>query len=414
MRGEQGASIASKRCECGSSPRARGTGVLDAIEGVLHRFIPACAGNSAASDWLTPVLPVHPRVRGEQDHADYHLVRWSGSSPRARGTAIRDRAVSVCGRFIPACAGNREWGWLRDNPLRVHPRVRGEQDLNTLLERLPVGSSPRARGTVQVCGLDAIEFRFIPACAGNSWRTGLTASSVAVHPRVRGEQARRTAREHVWGGSSPRARGTASARRIATARTRFIPACAGNRPVRSAKAKMATVHPRVRGEQTLAWSDNVAVNGSSPRARGTGPNNQRRHPQARFIPACAGNRHRRGDAQVPGAVHPRVRGEQAQRSNSRSRMIGSSPRARGTEQRHHYPSERIRFIPACAGNRRPRDAQASAQTVHPRVRGEQWQLRLFIVRRYGSSPRARGTVHACRDEVQVCRFIPACAGNSST
>ena len=50
----------------GSSPRVRGTGVIEQIRGIPIRFIPACAGNSASSTLLGAFSTVHPRVCGEQ------------------------------------------------------------------------------------------------------------------------------------------------------------------------------------------------------------------------------------------------------------------------------------------------------------------------------------------------------------
>ena len=49
---------------------------------------------------------VHPRVRGEQAIASTHIRRLCGSSPRARGTGAGTADQLKQWRFIPACAGN--------------------------------------------------------------------------------------------------------------------------------------------------------------------------------------------------------------------------------------------------------------------------------------------------------------------
>ena len=72
----------------GSSPRVRGTRKDGKAAPRLHRFIPACAGNTASALVKPCSRTVHPRVCGE------HL-------PRGRGGGAERR-------FIPACAGNTQ------------------------------------------------------------------------------------------------------------------------------------------------------------------------------------------------------------------------------------------------------------------------------------------------------------------
>ena len=193
--------------------------------------------------------PVHPRVRGEQPAKSGKTSISIGSSPRARGTVTLEDHLDRPGRFIPACAGNRPATRACSGFRPVHPRVRGEQTSTHASNVSQNGSSPRARGT----GLDRIgvvgQFRFIPACAGNSRSRRDRGCDGPVHPRVRGEQARVIKPGHNVSGSSPRARGTGAARPALGRWRRFIPACAGNRPARWRRHHPAPVHPRVRGEQ---------------------------------------------------------------------------------------------------------------------------------------------------------------------
>ena len=71
---------------------------------------------------------------------------------------------------------------------------------------------------------------------------------------------------------------------------------------------------------------------------------------------------------------------------------GSSPRVRGTRRQLGRQEANCRFIPACAGNTSERRAGRSRTTVHPRVCGEH-----AIVGIGGDL---------------LTRFIPACAGNT--
>ncbi len=57
---------------------------------------------------------------------------------------------------------------------------------------MSVGSSPRVRGTVHRLLRDQIAERFIPACAGNGWRSDRIAGAPTVHPRVCGERSTHT------------------------------------------------------------------------------------------------------------------------------------------------------------------------------------------------------------------------------
>ena len=213
------------------------------------RFIPACAGNTARSCRRAQIDPVHPRVCGEH----------YGKLP----------SQLVCGRFIPACAGQFVIVASMGSFAGSSPRVRG-----TLLEAVrscPAGSSPRVRGTL--CG------------------STLESSGI-----------------RLFSGSSPRVRGTLPEVPISSGFQRFIPACAGNTATFTVTFATALVHPRVCGEHRDILGFLLVTVGSSPRVRGTpdrtGPNN----PPTRFIPACAGNTSLQPRPIIKTGSSPRVRG----------------------------------------------------------------------------------------------------------
>ena len=112
--------------------------------------------------------------------------------------------------------------------------------------------------------------RFIPAWAGNRPVVGFVGHGRAVHPRVGGEQAFRPERPKNDTGSSPRGRGTERVKVKADVIHRFIPAWAGNSSSEVAKRRSNPVHPRVGGEQDIAFDPTANQAGSSPRGRGTG------------------------------------------------------------------------------------------------------------------------------------------------
>ena len=172
----------------GSSPRVRGTLCAWQPARARLRFIPACAGNSPLASPNPALSTVHPRVCGELAHARRVGGIEGGSSPRVRGTLLRQLAEQLAQRFIPACAGNSQID---------SPSWQGSD-----------GSSPRVRGTPIQGSSGRSASRFIPACAGNSQPTATRCWCISVHPRVCGELPCPGPHRATLIGSSPRVRGT--------------------------------------------------------------------------------------------------------------------------------------------------------------------------------------------------------------
>ena len=176
-----------------------------------------------------PASPsVHPRLRGEHAWLIFGMNRAGGSSPPARGTHCSGPDGVDLGRFIPACAGNTRRRRSSSRRCSVHPRLRGEHWRADDGDRQDHGSSPPARGTLIGHDEDITAERFIPACAGNTHDEPRHAAGSAVHPRLRGEHAPGGRTLLQAAGSSPPARGTRRRCANESARSRFIPACAGN------------------------------------------------------------------------------------------------------------------------------------------------------------------------------------------
>ena len=93
----------------------------------------------------------------------------------------------------------------------------------------------------------------------------------------------------------------------------------------------------------MAW-------GSSPHARGTLPCDGRLGGLEGIIPACAGNTVRYARPVSHSQDHPRMRGEHAMVGMKPSRIVGSSPHARGTPPAQLRTFATGGIIPACAGN----------------------------------------------------------------
>ena len=216
----------------GSSPRVRGTSRLNMSTMPDRRFIPACAGNMDTSQHQQPLPSVHPRVCGEHSLPPVLAIYSAGSSPRVRGTCLVDVKADVVRRFIPACAGNMTGRCRGKCCETVHPRVCGEHLPRSLRCILAPGSSPRVRGTwpshsesaqygrfipacagnMRLASACYATLRFIPACAGNMSGRPRPAAISSVHPRVCGEHMTPIASNGYKLGSSPRVRGTCLAK----------------------------------------------------------------------------------------------------------------------------------------------------------------------------------------------------------
>ena len=151
----------------GSSPRLRGTSFLHPLHFVGARFIPAPAGNMREHRPAERDPPVHPRACGEHARGKSEKSGRIGSSPRLRGTCVRECDDRYRVRFIPAPAGNiRACTWPPRRP-PVHPRACGEHAHIMKPQDMRYGSSPRLRGTCRRCHYRPQQGRFIPAPAGN-------------------------------------------------------------------------------------------------------------------------------------------------------------------------------------------------------------------------------------------------------
>ena len=146
--GEQLSGVKPVANPAGSSPRLRGTECDNRHPCSIGRFIPAPAGNRPRPDPPPARPPVHPRACGEQKLVLKTGKIDRGSSPRLRGTACEGSARALRNRFIPAPAGNSCSRRLRLRPLPVHPRACGEQGMVHQSTSAHDGSSPRLRGTV--------------------------------------------------------------------------------------------------------------------------------------------------------------------------------------------------------------------------------------------------------------------------
>ena len=132
----------------------------------------------------------------------------------------------------------------------------------------------------------------------------------------------------------------------------------------------------------------------------------------RLIPAHAGKTTRRNSAFVPVRAHPRSRGENFTSDLGIPGEAGSSPLTRGKRWLASVLDPAEGLIPAHAGKTVNMLLDHASSWAHPRSRGENNELVIFLPFGQGSSPLTRGKLLASRCTVMESGLIPAHAGKT--
>ena len=214
--------------------------------------------------------------------------------------------------------------------------------------------------------------------------------SAAAHPRSRGENSHPSRHRRWKKGSSPLTRGKRTQKPTWSRRTRLIPAHAGKTPKTPHENTPETAHPRSRGENTIPSLTNLALTGSSPLTRGKRNAGRLATSARRLIPAHAGKTSGILSRRSTQRAHPRSRGENGGDVADAAGCGGSSPLTRGKRpglSRGTFPR---RLIPAHAGKTVRRYTAPSGRAAHPRSRGENRGVGIWLRGGRGSSPLTRG------------------------
>ena len=274
------------------------------------------------------------------------------------------------------------------------------------------GSSPLARGALDVRGLRERRSGLIPARAGSTRCTPQHVPGIRAHPRSRGEHFSWELAPMRARGSSPLARGAPLSAEPADFKWRLIPARAGSTGWLWSITCRLRAHPRSRGEHWTWRSLRCASRGSSPLARGARPMRPARPPPTRLIPARAGSTTTRRSPRRTPRAHPRSRGEHRRRAGRARRRCGSSPLARGAHSSDGVTWSAKGLIPARAGSTTSRRARRCSARAHPRSRGEHTSNVSLRWLNEGSSPLARGARVPCGARSATPGLIPARAGST--
>ena len=336
-------------------------------------LIPAHAGKILGGEPADGLRGAHPRSRGENISALPSSTRRMGSSPLTRGKCQPARRVRRPQGLIPAHAGKIGRGTHGRGQRGAHPRSRGENLQRENCSRADQGSSPLTRGKCRTGLYQGRRLGLIPAHAGkitHDQRAGHRARLIpahagkmkislalfraaAAHPRSRGENHRRSARNGVAGGSSPLTRGKCPPMLGCLHSLGLIPAHAGKMRACDPWPRSPRAHPRSRGENRPTRASLASPTGSSPLTRGKFVLVDQVPQILGLIPAHAGKICSAGTTLVWNQAHPRSRGENRRTTRTSTRRPGSSPLTRGKYTPHGHRWKQCRLIPAHAGKISP-------------------------------------------------------------
>ena len=211
----------------GSSPLTRGKRRLSLLHATVRGLIPAHAGKTASARALAAASRAHPRSRGENFGPSPKALRLPGSSPLTRGKLCRADQIANSGGLIPAHAGKTSSASSAREARRAHPRSRGENRQRVEGADATAGSSPLTRGKLGRPASSMSSIGLIPAHAGKTQQSHLSMASARAHPRSRGENPYAASNDQDPKGSSPLTRGKLLAAVFHERRPRLIPAHAG-------------------------------------------------------------------------------------------------------------------------------------------------------------------------------------------
>ena len=191
-----------------SSPRERGSSVRQRAGAAAPRVVPARAGVIRASRRSRRRGPRRPRASGGHPFFDSLTMTWGGSSPRERGSSPCPRWCPDAVQVVPARAGVIRPPRRSRRGMGRRPRASGGHPADR--PDLVAGhvSSPRERGSSSCTGVGSTRIWVVPARAGVIPTSGRHRRRRLGRPRASGGHPIRAAITNRWLGSSPRERGS--------------------------------------------------------------------------------------------------------------------------------------------------------------------------------------------------------------
>ena len=154
----------------GSPPLTRGPRKRGAGPWSCHRITPAHAGTTCRHIPTLPLLPDHPRSRGDHQGGYHDILLFGGSPPLTRGPRAVQLRVRRSLRITPAHAGTTCESYLVVGIDRDHPRSRGDHAFVLAKIASRAGSPPLTRGPLYSRDQRTVSPGITPAHAGTTAR----------------------------------------------------------------------------------------------------------------------------------------------------------------------------------------------------------------------------------------------------
>ena len=210
-----------------SPPQARGLRSGWPVSTLRRGITPAGAGTSHPGRTTRSTRRNHPRRRGDFYDGAQRLEHIGESPPQARGLP---RGVPGRGGrpgITPAGAGTSSTGKPKSSATRNHPRRRGDFSTAAGPPCAATESPPQARGLPASAASEAPASGITPAGAGTSHSRQDQDQPMRNHPRRRGDFGVRHKFAELGGESPPQARGLLHGRLVRIVHPGITPAGAG-------------------------------------------------------------------------------------------------------------------------------------------------------------------------------------------
>ena len=271
------------------------------------------------------------------------------TTPRVRGLQSCHIHEVCTARYNPACAGTTLRSRTKSIWCTIQPRVCGDYSVLLRLFSIVTDTTPRVRGLLYAHFFRLRNWRYNPACAGTTTRSGLYCSSPSIQPRVCGDYAARSVLNGLAVDTTPRVRGLRKFDGVGCQHIRYNPACAGTTGTNKVNKRIGTIQPRVCGDYFLSRRERQYLYDTTPRVRGLLISRFLQVLFARYNPACAGTTALPALPARSPEIQPRVCGDYCDVRERRYHAYDTTPRVRGLQWRGDARPAAIRYNPACAG-----------------------------------------------------------------
>ncbi len=252
----------------GDHPRSRGNHFIFQHPDELRiRITPAHAGTTPLLTASSPEVRDHPRSRGNHWHRQMYLARRIGSPPLTREPPKATKASGKKMGITPAHAGTTNGMQNLPEPIRDHPRSRGNHVRKFIENWHEWGSPPLTREPLCLGVASPADVGITPAHAGTTMIVPYNFKNIEDHPRSRGNHPLSDRLVPIPEGSPPLTREPPINCSGICARSGITPAHAGTTFSVPNMKELSWDHPRSRGNHKEIKCPLIGIAGSPPLTR---------------------------------------------------------------------------------------------------------------------------------------------------